>query len=192
MHRSRNVCAQGEESPCDSRRFRDGCGEGHEEGNREEYVSPKVVEMIFLFIFVGCILCFLVKKKRQLAYVVVSFKDWCNYRDSIAGQVRLCMVQLFWIVWVLLHVFLISLLGYFLFKMCNVDLLLLVSIEYFALEREAVSQMHPRNMDSIKRAYSNVSYGSEIELLLFMKWWAGVLHASSSWSNLWIFWEDQR
>ena len=49
MHRSRNVCAQGEKSPRDPRGFRDGRGQGHEEGNREEYVPQKAVEVICLF-----------------------------------------------------------------------------------------------------------------------------------------------
>ena len=53
MHGSRDVCFEGKESPCNTRRFRDGSGEGDEEGDREKHVLTEAVEMIMFYL-----LCF--------------------------------------------------------------------------------------------------------------------------------------
>lgn len=51
MHRSRDVCSQGEKSTCNPRRFRDGSGEGDEERYGEKYVTSEAMEVTQLFSF---------------------------------------------------------------------------------------------------------------------------------------------
>lgn len=49
LHRSRHVCSSRATSTCNTGRFRDGCGEGDEEGDRQEHVFEEVVEVIQVF-----------------------------------------------------------------------------------------------------------------------------------------------
>lgn len=47
VHRSRNVCPEGEKGSRDARRLWDGSGQGNEEGDREEHVLAQALEVVF-------------------------------------------------------------------------------------------------------------------------------------------------
>ena len=51
VHRSRNVCFEREKGSCNTGRFRDGGGQGNEEGDREKHVTSQAVEVGFRYAY---------------------------------------------------------------------------------------------------------------------------------------------
>ena len=51
MHRSWDVCIEGEEGSCNTGRFRDGCSQSDEEGYGEEHVLEETLEVETAYLF---------------------------------------------------------------------------------------------------------------------------------------------
>ena len=51
MHRSRDVCFEGEEGSRNTGRFRDGCSESDEEGDGEKHVLEETLEVDTIHLF---------------------------------------------------------------------------------------------------------------------------------------------